>query len=210
MMIVAEPSELVELSLQRDLRIIQVLIFGLALHQIMGSSGLPWMLKGLAANGPFSEHKEKLELFGQFVGDWIGEATFLKEDGSEMPGGNGEVHFNWILDGRAIQDVWMYEDYGSRKVITGGTTVRFYDPEKDNWQSTWISPLQNNTQTFTGREGENGQIVLEARNRRGQKERWIFFEIEKGSSFSWRAEVSEDEGTTWKPYVRYRLRRAGK
>jgi hypothetical protein len=29
-----------------------------------------WMIKGLGADGPHSEFKEKLMLFGQFVGDW--------------------------------------------------------------------------------------------------------------------------------------------
>jgi hypothetical protein len=98
-------------------------------------------------------------LFGQFVGDWVGEATFFKDDGSEVPGGKGEVHFAWILGGRAIQDVWMIENPKSKEMNPGGTTLRFYDPEGDSWQSTWVSPGQNTTLTFTGREvGE--EIVL--------------------------------------------------
>ena len=40
------------------------------------------------------------------------------------------MHFNWILDGRAIQDVWMNKDASTKRMIPGGTTIRFYDPEK--------------------------------------------------------------------------------
>ena len=69
-----------------------------------------WTLKGLGAREPFPAHKEKLALVGQFVGDWVGEAIFLKEGGSEVPAGNGEVHFNWIIDGRSVPDVWLVED----------------------------------------------------------------------------------------------------
>jgi hypothetical protein len=167
----------------------------------------PWNLKGLGAREPFPDRRDKLMLFGQFVGDWVGEATLLKEDGSEVSGGIGEVHFNWILDGRAVQDVWGPVDPATGKFVPAGTTIRFYDSVKDNWQSTWISPLQNNTLTFTGRE-EKGEIILETRNPRGQKERWIFFDIAVGSSFSWRSEVSNDEGATWKTKTRYHFNRA--
>jgi hypothetical protein len=166
-----------------------------------------WVLRGLGAGKPFGEQEEKLSLFGQFVGDWIGEATFIKEDGSEVPGGKGEVHFRWILEGRAVQDVWMSEDPVSKTMVPGGTTLRFYDSERDVWQSTWISPKQNTTLTFTGRE-VGGEIVLEAVNKRGRLEHWIFYDIKKGSSFRWRGEGSSDGGRTWKPYARYSFRRS--
>jgi hypothetical protein len=81
----------------------------------------------------------------------------------------------------------MKEDASTKRMIPGGTTISYYDPEKDNWQSTWISPLQNTTLMFRGREAK-GEIVLETRNPRGKLEQWIFFDI-TGSSFSWRAEV---------------------
>jgi hypothetical protein len=171
----------------------------------MGTANSNWNLKGLGAEEPFNEQKEKLATFGRFVGDWVGEAVFLKEDGSEVPGGNGEVHFKWILEGRAIQDIWMYEDISTKKMIPAGTTIRFYDAQKDNWQSTWISPRQNVTLTFRGRE-VGDEIILEARNPREQLERWIFFDM-TSSSFSWRAELSQDEGRTWRPRSRYHFKR---
>ncbi len=169
------------------------------------SSGPPWTLKGLGAQGPYPPLEKELRLFGQFVGDWAGEATFVQDDGREVPGGRGEVHFNWILGGMAVQDVWMYEDPNLKKMVPGGTTLRFYDPDQAAWQSTWISPPQKTTMTFTGR-AVNGEIVLEARNRRGERERWIFSGITR-DSFHWRAEVSTDEGKTWKINAKYRMKK---
>lgn len=167
----------------------------------MSNSGTPWTLKGLGADAPLDAQKENLSLFGQFVGDWVGEATFLKDDGSEIPGGKGEVHFRWILEGRAVQDVWMSEDPSTKKMVFHGTTLRFYDPESGAWQSTWISPKQNTTLTFVGRESGD-EIVLEAVNKRGRLEHWIFYDI-KRDSFNWRGESSDDEGKTWHQYTRY-------
>lgn len=78
------------------------------------------------ADGPHPELKEKLMLFGQFVGDWDGmEARYPQPDGTEIKR-KGEIHFGWILDGRAIQDVWMIYKKNLRRVIPAGTTIRFY------------------------------------------------------------------------------------
>lgn len=161
----------------------------------MDNPSAPWTLKGLGAGGPSAEQKEKLSLFGQFVGDWVGE------------GEKGEVHFRWILEGRAVQDVWMSEDPVSKEMVPSGTTIRFYDPERDVWQSTWISPKQNTTLTFLGKE-VGGEIVLEAVNKAGRLEHWVFYDIKKGTSFKWRGEGSYDGGKTWKTYAKYSLKRS--
>ena len=173
----------------------------------MTRSDARWTLVGLGAEGPFKDQEDKLSLFGQFVGDWVGDAVFIKEDGTEIPGGRGAVHFAWILGGRAIQDVWMVEDPKTKEMNAGGTTLRFYDPEADRWQSTWVSPRQNTTMTFTGME-VGGEIVLEAVNKRGRLEHWVFYDVERGKSFRWRGESSSDGGKSWKTYARYRFQKA--
>ncbi|MGA2680202.1 MAG: hypothetical protein ABSF44_00195 [Candidatus Bathyarchaeia archaeon] len=68
-----------------------------------------WTIKGLGADGPDLPLKEKLMLFGQFVGDWeISEARYIQADGTWVKM-RGEVHFGWILGGTAIQDGWAAE-----------------------------------------------------------------------------------------------------
>ncbi len=79
-----------------------------------------WLIKGLEADGPDPNLKEKLMLFGQFVGDWdIVEARYTQADGTEVKM-KGEVHFGWILGGTAIQDVWIGYPESSQKVILLG------------------------------------------------------------------------------------------
>lgn len=133
-----------------------------------------WLIKGLAAAGPDPNLKEKLQLFGQFIGDWqIVLARYTQADGTEVRM-HGEVHFGWILGGTAIQDVWMgCREGGSEKLILFGTTVRFYDLKIDAWRSTWLSPLKGLVQTFIGRQ-VNDEIVLEEKTAEGHPEKWIF------------------------------------
>src|SRR5213080_2966654 len=112
-----------------------------------------WTIDGLGAEGPFPDFKEKLALFGQFVGDWvIEEARYPRPHELELRS-QGEIHFGWILDGRAVQDVFMTRDPDTGRAVPIGTTVRFYDPKLDAWQSTWISPMQELVQTVIGRNG---------------------------------------------------------
>lgn len=129
------------------------------------ASNQPW-IKGLQAVEPEPKLKEKLMLFGQFVGDWdIVEARYWEADGTEAKM-KGEVHFGWILGGTAVQDVWMGRREGSEKMVVFGTTVRFYDEKIDAWRSTWLSPLKGLVQLFIGHE-VNGEIVLDLQNTKG-------------------------------------------
>lgn len=51
-------------------------------------------IKDLVADGPDPQLKEKLMLFGQFVGDWdILEARYPQPDGTEIKR-RGEIHFS--------------------------------------------------------------------------------------------------------------------
>jgi hypothetical protein len=134
-------------------------------------------------------------LFGQFIGDWdITEARYPQPDGSEIKR-KGEIHFGWILDGRAVQDVWMMYDEKTRRAVPAGTTIRFYDREIDAWHSIWISPVQNALQTFIARK-VNDEIVLEGRTKEGYPENWIFSQITP-TSFRWRSMETHDNGKTW-------------
>ena len=154
------------------------------------------MVEGLGADGPDPELREKLMLFGQFVGDWdIVEARYPQPDGTEIVR-RGEIHFGWILEGKAIQDVWMTYKGNPPRAVPAGTTIRFYDPKIDAWHSIWISPKHGVIQTFIAQRVSE-EIVLNGRTCDGYPERWIFSEI-KPSSFRWRAVESHDNQETWK------------
>ncbi len=165
------------------------------------------VIKGLGADGPDPELKEKLKLFGQFVGDWEIESQWFLPDGTTLHG-KGEVHFGWILRGTAIQDVWIGQ---IEKPPPGwprigfGTTVRFYDPRIDAWQIVWVDPVSRIVATFVAR-GVGEDIVLEGRNKEGYPERWIYSEITP-RSFLWRAVESRDNEKTWRLLQKISARR---
>ena len=96
-------------------------------------------IAGLVAEGPAPELKDRLQLFGQFIGDWQITARWFHLDGTETTG-EGEVHFGWILNGMAIQDVWsghLKNPPAGWLEFTSGTTLRFYDPAIGAWKCVW-------------------------------------------------------------------------
>ena len=165
----------------------------------------PWRIEGLPAEGPDPKLADKLALFGQFVGDWdILECRSLEDDGTWSIT-HGKLHWRWILEGRAVQDIWTTIDDKTHRSIPIGTTVRFYDPKIDAWHSVWLSPVNGVVRAFIGRP-VGSEIVLEGKNSRGNAIRWIFSEITP-QSFRWRGEELRNPPSGWVLYEEMRIRR---
>jgi hypothetical protein len=163
----------------------------------------------LAADGPDPEHAEALMLFGRFVGEWEFDWTGYDENGGKTTE-RGEWIFAWVLEGRAVQDVWIIparEQRGDPDVPLGeyGTTIRFYDPRLDAWQVTWHGPIHGVRRLFLGR-AVGDEIVQEGQTEEGYPMRWIFSDITE-SSFRWRSVYSRDGEQTWQLREEMQVRR---
>jgi len=150
---------------------------------------------GLVSHGPSRRFANKLNLFGQFVGDWEIVSTKGRNPSGVRFTSGGEVHFGWILGGLAIQDVWMTYNTKTRKAFPVGTTIRVYDPKIHGWHCTWISAIRRTVDTKLARK-VGAEIVLEPETRSGNPERWIFSDITP-NSFRWHSEKPSDNGKTW-------------
>lgn len=165
------------------------------------------LIEALHVDRPDLIRADKLMLFGRFVGSWR-----LAWTGTDHPTPVlGELHFGWVLGGRAVQDIWILPGRdqpgaGQPALAFHGSTIRFYDPSIDAWRSTWIEPINGRVRRFIGREVA-GDIVLLSDEERPQL-RWRFTDIAP-DSFTWRAETSEDDGSTWHDDERMLVTRDG-
>lgn len=158
----------------------------------------PSMIDALQAAGPHPDMAENLMLFGQFVGAWDVDVTNITVDGTRKEL-KGEWHFGWVLEGRAILDVWT----APRRSLRGqadpyeyGATLRFFDPSIQAWRSTWIGPVRHLVLPFIGRQ-EKDEIILEGSFTPGGRTRWIFSHVTP-TRFHWRNLESSDDGATWR------------
>jgi len=143
------------------------------------------------------ELQEKLNLFGQFVGDWDLEGIYGKNSPDEwrVP---GEWLFSWILDGAAIQDVFICPSRKEREVNPHpdgeyGTTVRFYIPEKDAWDICYGG---YGFMSILEAKQVGNQIIVNNKDSSEGLNQWIFSDITQ-NSFHWQNRTSFDNGITW-------------
>jgi hypothetical protein len=152
----------------------------------------------LHATGPAPDRVAQMDLYAWLVGSWEMDAVVHADDGSTHHG-RGEVHAGWVLDGRAIQDVWILPG------VFHGTTLRIYDPGRNSWHILWSDPLRQYYGRQLGRARAGG-IVQDGTNDAGETTRWSFSDITPGS-FRWRGERSPDGGATWQLQAEFVLRR---
>jgi len=158
------------------------------------------MIEALTADGPFHEYADKLMLFGRLVGAWDIEGRHFDAEGQVTKEQRGEWHFDWVLEGRAIQDVILTPPRDERR-RTGapaddyGTAIRFYDPRIDAWRVTALTPVFGAVINLIARSVSD-EIVLEGRAPDNKLYRWIFSDI-TDHTFRWRGYISADEGRTW-------------
>jgi hypothetical protein len=172
----------------------------------------PSFVDALRADGPAADRARNMDLYGWLVGPWEINVTGFLEDGSQRRG-PGEWHFGWVLEGRAIQDVWIVPPRGAARQGDAvansnyyGTTLRVYDPQIDAWHIQWTDPVSQTYLTMIGRK-QDDDIVQLGKAPDGNLIRWSFSEI-KPQSFRWRGEVSIDKGATWRLTVEFFARRA--
>jgi hypothetical protein len=162
----------------------------------------------LHAEGPSSDRVAQMLLYGQFVGSWAGTLRYRDAEGTRRET-SAEVHFGWVLEGRAIQDVWIAPSRRARtateRLLMHGTTLRVYDPDSDVWHITWVDPVRQALNSMTGRK-VGDDIVQEYRSDDGARVQWMFTEI-KPDSFHWSARESRDDGETWVIRGEFFLRR---
>lgn len=138
---------------------------------------------------------EPAQIFAPFIGSWDLVVRWYDEAGHVSRTEAGEWHFSWVLEGRGIQDVWIVPPRAQRASGTlyeYGTSIRFYDPVLEAWQSTWIGPMHRVIRTFTARQ-RGAMVVLETTTDVTPAMRWSFGDI-AAEAFTWRNEVQTGNG----------------
>jgi hypothetical protein len=113
------------------------------------------------------------------------------------------AHFGWVLEGRAVQDVWIMKADGL--VSTYGTTFRVWDAALGAWCVTWTNPISGRRDELIGRHSGDDLVQLGTHGD-GTTIRWSFTEI-TDDSFRWLGEALEYDGATWKLEAEFRGRR---
>ena len=165
----------------------------------------------LASSGRAADIPESADIYGWLVGSWELDIRVYWGTDVSARGLQGEAHFGWALEGRAIQDVWIMPrmadrtGWSDKKMNMYGTTLRVWDPSLQAWQITWTNPAGDHHERQIGRR--IGQDIVQIGTRPdGTPTRWTFSEI-TAKSFHWTGEALNPDGRTWRLEGDFRVTR---
>jgi hypothetical protein len=171
------------------------------------------MHAALAADGRSPEIPEAMDVYGWLVGSWDLDVVGYDDTGAVIHT-TAEAHFAWVLEGRAVQDVFINPRRSERGPVSPkfanwfGTTLRIYDPSIQAWRVNWFNPHDGIRAELIGRR-QGHEIVQEGTFPDGTPILWTFSEI-TDNSFRWRGERLEPDGHTWRLQVAFRAGRSGR
>lgn len=148
-------------------------------------------VKVLVSNDKNPLIPEEENLYGIFIGEW--DFDWYDHLNDPFPRHvKGEWLFQWILEGLAVQDVFICPSRATRNEnlqfdAAYGTTVRMYNPKNNVWD-IFYTEWGSSTCLEAHREG-NKIIQIAANN---DSLRWVFSEITQ-NSFQWQRLIKEDD-----------------
>jgi hypothetical protein len=147
------------------------------------------------------EIPESADVYGWLCGRWDLDVVHYRAIKVAGSGLTGEVHAARVLEGRAVQDVWIMprcEQRGGpvdKAMNMYGTTLRWWDASIQAWRIAWTNPVSGHSEAQVGRS--NGSDILQEGTRAdGTKTRWTFTGITP-NSFHWRGEALYPGKETW-------------
>lgn len=150
------------------------------------------------------------DLYGWLIGSWDMDVLHYRVDLGNARR-RGEIHFGWVLEGRAVQDVWIMPP--PREPHAGltsadtmyGTTLRVWDPALRAWRVTYINPLTGQRDELVGRR-VGDDLVQIGTHADGTPIRWNFTDITR-DSFRWTGVALAQDGVTWTLEAEFHARR---
>lgn len=165
--------------------------------------------EALSASGPHPSLGAHADTYARVIGSWTGEVRNHMAGGAP-PVASIEVHFAWVLDGRAVQDTWITPSRADRAAGQTapmhwfGTTLRVFDPKSESWRALWWDPEAGFRIELEGRRV--GDDIVQIGRRGDLTIRWTFSRIAAGSLL-WQGHVLESDGANWRLEVEVPLRR---
>lgn len=161
-------------------------------------------LDALVASQRAPELADADDIFDFLIGSWDLEAVLYDATGQRQRS-KGELHVSWVLEGRAIQDLFIFPRRADR--VSGvpawgdryATTIRTYDRTLQAWRLHFINPAapETSARLIARRKGEGIEIDGELSD--GTRVRWRYVTVAP-TSFHYTAERLRENGT-WQLYL---------
>ena len=145
--------------------------------------------------GPLAE-------FGRYIGNWdIEDSRYSMEDKDWKPGVGARWNFVCLGNGTAIQDYWLPAGGGV------GTNLRTYNTDTESWDIAWTVTGMNGFAHIQAKKDSNDNIVMPYKSPLPNPLRRITFFPPDTNGWSWKLEISPDDGENWLEVYRIKASR---
>jgi hypothetical protein len=153
------------------------------------------------------------DVFGFLIGSWDIEAV-LHDPAGRTQQVRGEIHASWVLEGRAIQDLFIFPRPAERVAGARGpadryaTTIRTFDRKRGAWRVVFINPAaaETNAELLARREAD--AIAMEGNLADGTPIRWRYEDVTE-RSFHYSAHRLRPDDGSWQLYLEIFGKRIG-
>ena len=153
---------------------------------------------GLQALSKHDDAPKATDHWGKLVGHWDIIFESIDAAGNVQRSFEGEWNWFYILNGFAIQDVFILpprKKAEDPKTIFYGVGIRIYNEEVNKWESVWVD-TSNKKLEFREASSNDNEIILYQTNNEGEKIRITYFDMEE-KSFEWKQEVFSANKNSW-------------
>src|SRR6266498_108767 len=112
------------------------------------------MIQSLGASSPHSSLGDQAQVFDRFVGTWDCDYSFYRDDGT-VRHSKGELLVGWILDGRAVQDIFITYPAEGEKDRRKGVNKRESGPGGKTEQPSCLQAAHIAGRRMEGRTGQD-------------------------------------------------------
>lgn len=148
------------------------------------------------ADGPAPAAPEQTSQYAFIIGEWDCKTRFMNPQGEYGEGRATWTGF-WILDGWAVQDVWVSRQADGSEFH--GTNIRSFNPETGKWDNRWLPQGTLQWKHFESEQVRDTMVMTGGRGRdpRGEfVDRNTFYAIGE-NGWKWRKDRSYDGGKSW-------------
>jgi hypothetical protein len=131
------------------------------------------LVAALEATRPSPSLGDQAQALDRLVGTWDVEYTDFAKDGKAIHR-TGEFIVGWVMDGRALQDLWIVNPSGKRKEREVYTDLHYFDAKTGTWRATFVDPEHGSVARFTGGPVGSDRFVLETQDMNSEHTRWSF------------------------------------
>jgi len=164
------------------------------------------LVTALRATGPHPSLGDHASVLERLVGTWDVEYMDVSKDGKKIHR-SGELIVGWVMDGRAMEDLWIVYPTEAGKEREVYADLRYFDTKSGTWPAIFIDPQDASFATFKGGAVGDDRIVLDSQDLvAGQTRRWSFNDI-RDDSLVFRDDASSDGGKSWTLKSEYHMKR---